>query len=31
MLGLDAGVVMQACIDGMTEHKAEIGFPGEGA
>ena len=25
-LGLDLGVVMQACIDGMTEHKAELGF-----
>ena len=26
MLGLDPGAVMQACIDGMTEHKEEIGF-----
>ena len=25
-LGLDLGVVMQACIDGMTEHKSELGF-----
>ena len=26
MLGLDPSVVMQACIDGMTAHKEEIGF-----
>ena len=26
MLGLDPGVVMQCCIDGMTAHKEEIGF-----
>ena len=25
-LGLDLGVVMQCCIDGMTEHKSELGF-----
>ena len=26
MLGLDQNVVMQACIDGMTEHKDELGL-----
>lgn len=26
MLGLDAGTVMQACIDGMTAHKEELGL-----
>ena len=26
MLGLEPGVVMQCCIDGMTAHKEEIGF-----
>ena len=25
-LGLDLAVLMQCCIDGMTEHKAELGF-----
>ena len=25
-LGLDLGNVMQCCIDGMTEHKTELGF-----
>ena len=25
-LGMDLGVLMQCCIDGMTEHKAELGF-----
>ena len=25
-LGLDLSVLMQCCIDGMTEHKAELGF-----
>ena len=26
MLGLDQGIVMQACIDGMTAHKDELGL-----